>query len=165
MAVGPVASGRVAVTSTMAEPRTAVSSAATPEPVDSALRESSRREANVREARIVKGPPPPLFVNGVNMRDVRQLDGNTCYLLATIAALARTRPELLTEAIKDMGAGKFEVRFFGSRRATDYEHDVQQAADVSYVSLTLSGLDRIKVWFSRRKESRVSTCGEGWCPL
>lgn len=53
-----------------------------------------------------------LYINGVSENDVIQGDLGNCYFLASIAAIARTNPEIIQKAIKDNGDGTYTVTFY-----------------------------------------------------
>ncbi len=64
-------------------------------------------------ARVERGQ---LFVDGLSWDDVTQGAVGNCYLLSALSAVAATSPEVLTERIRHVGGGVYEVRFFEKTR-------------------------------------------------
>jgi hypothetical protein len=54
----------------------------------------------------------PLFVDGVAPEDVRQHGAGDCYLLASLAAVAKARPDAIRDMVHDNGDGTYGVRLF-----------------------------------------------------
>jgi hypothetical protein len=53
-----------------------------------------------------------LYVDGIDADDITQGEAGDCYLLSTLAVLAKTNPDAIKNAITDNGDGTFDVRFF-----------------------------------------------------
>lgn len=53
----------------------------------------------------------PLFVDGVDMNDVRQGRVGDCYMAAAVASIAQTRPHVLEQMIQDNADGTYTVTF------------------------------------------------------
>ncbi len=54
----------------------------------------------------------PLFVNAPSFDDVAQGAEGDCYLMAALASLAESDPDVITQAIAPMGDGTYAVRFY-----------------------------------------------------
>ena len=54
----------------------------------------------------------PLFVDGPEYNDIRQGSLNDCYYLAVLASLSDTDPNLIRQAITELGDGTYAVRFY-----------------------------------------------------
>ena len=52
-----------------------------------------------------------LFANGVAPEDIHQGDSGDCYFLASLAAVAKTHPELIQKAIRQNADGTYSVDF------------------------------------------------------
>ncbi len=59
-----------------------------------------------------------LYQNGVAATDVAQGDTGDCYLMASLAAIAKTSPATIQNMIHDNGDGTFTVRFYN--KVADY---------------------------------------------
>lgn len=57
-------------------------------------------------------PDAQLFVNGVSAYDVEQGLLGDCFVLGSLMAVARVRPDLIESMIRDNGDGTYAVRFF-----------------------------------------------------
>ncbi|MBF0273130.1 MAG: hypothetical protein HQL98_13860 [Magnetococcales bacterium] len=54
----------------------------------------------------------PLFVDGIAATDVNQGSAGTCYLVASIGAIANANPSLISGNVIDNGNGTYGVRFY-----------------------------------------------------
>lgn len=57
-------------------------------------------------------PDAQLFVNGVSPHDVDQGLLGDCFVLGSVMAVARVRPDLIESMIRDNGDGTYAVRFY-----------------------------------------------------
>ena len=94
----------------------------------------------------------PVFVDGAVATDVNQGNAGTCYLVATLGAVAHVAPDYLTGGIIDNGNGSFGVRF--------YLNDVPVYVTVDK-SVPVSGTNSI----SLSGNATRSTDGELWVTL
>lgn len=60
--------------------------------------------------------PGELTVNGFGMDDAMQGQVGDCYFIAALASVAKTRPQLLGNAIKTNADGTYTVRFFENKK-------------------------------------------------
>lgn len=63
----------------------------------------------------------PLFSNkGPSVNDVKQGQAGDCYFLSTLAALAKTNPQIIRQSIADLGDGTYAVQFFSANGAKNF---------------------------------------------
>lgn len=61
-----------------------------------------------------------LYIDGINITDVRQGNIGDCYFIATIASVAHLDPNLIANAITDNGDGTYSVRLFDQTGRPQY---------------------------------------------
>ncbi len=59
----------------------------------------------------------PLFSDGASYQDIKQGDTGDCYLLASLAAVAKQDPQQIQDMFTDNGDGTYTVRFFRKGQA------------------------------------------------
>jgi hypothetical protein len=79
----------------------------------------------------------PLFVDGPQYDDIRQGALGDCYYLAALSALSDTDPDLISQAMTELGDGTYAVRFYrdGSEVYLRLDADMPSA----YAALTPDG--------------------------
>jgi hypothetical protein len=63
----------------------------------------------------------PLFsASGPSANDVKQGQAGDCYFLSTLAALAKSNPQIIRQSIADLGDGTYAVQFFSANGAKNF---------------------------------------------
>jgi len=63
----------------------------------------------------------PLFASGgPSADDIQQGQAGDCYFLATLAAVAKTDPQVIRQSVADLGDGTYAVQFSGSNGAKNF---------------------------------------------
>ncbi len=84
----------------------------------------------------------PLFSSrGPDADDVRQGSAGDCYLMASLAALAKTNPNAIRQTITDLGDGTYAVRFYRDGKQAYVRVDPDLPVD-SRGCMVYSGLGR-----------------------
>jgi hypothetical protein len=98
----------------------------------------------------IKGSP---FIKGegdkndVEMNDVRQGRLGDCYFLASLAALAKTDPELIKSRVKDNGDGTYTVLFFeGGAVVVDNTFPTDESGQPVYASPDDKNAEGVELW-------------------
>jgi len=98
----------------------------------------------------IKGKP---FIKGegdkdeVEMNDVRQGRLGDCYFVASLAALAKTDPELIKSRVKDNGDGTYTVLFFeGGAVVVDNTFPTDASGEPVYASPDDRSSEGVELW-------------------
>jgi hypothetical protein len=86
----------------------------------------------VPAAHAQKDPPSLYGASGISYSAVRQGGLGSCFFHASVAALARTNPDLLRNAIQQSAPGVFQVTFASGARETVDLEDVLYAREHGY---------------------------------
>lgn len=85
----------------------------------------------------------PLFTDGPEYNDIRQGNLGDCYLLASLASVAESDPNMIKQMVAPLGDGTFVVRFFKNGQATylrvDADLAVNGGSSLSYARLSPDG--------------------------
>jgi hypothetical protein len=107
----------------------------------------------------------PLFVDGPQYDDIRQGALGDCYYLAVLASLSDTDPNLIRQAITELGDGTYAVRFYngGSEVYLRLDADMPSA----YAKLTPDGETWVMLMekayaFFRYGQNSYSSIEGGW---
>jgi hypothetical protein len=85
--------------------------------------------------------------NEVEMNDVRQGRLGDCYFVASLAALAKTDPELIKSRVKDNGDGTYTVLFFeGGAVVVDNTFPTDASGQPVYASPDDKSAEGVELW-------------------
>ena len=110
-----------------------------------------------------------LFADGPKYNDIRQGAVGDCYYLASLAGLADTDPDLIRQAITDLGDGTYAVRFYraGAEVYLRLDGDLPGASSPIYAKLSPDGETWVALMekayaFFRYGQNSYSSIEGGW---
>lgn len=113
----------------------------------------------------------PVFADGPQYDDIAQGAVGDCYLLASLASLAYTDPEIIGQMITSLGDGTYAVRFFRDGREVyirlDADLPVNSYGSLAYAKLSPDGeiwvplVEKAYAYFRYGENSYASISG-GW---
>jgi len=110
-----------------------------------------------------------LFADGPQYNDIRQGAVGDCYYLASMAGLADTDPNIIRQAITDLGDGTYVVRFYRSDAEVylRLDGDLPGASSPIYAKLTPDGETWVGLMekayaFFRYGQNSYSSISGGW---
>lgn len=97
------------------------------------------------------GPPTTrsdeqLFIDDINIDDVNQGSLGDCYLIATIASIAKTNPEFISNMITDNGDGTYTVRLYDAGTPRHIRVDADFYRDGNGNPAYAHGADTREIW-------------------
>jgi len=107
----------------------------------------------------------PMFVDGPQYDDIRQGALGDCYYLATLASLSDTDPNLISQAMTELGDGTYAVRFYRDGAEVYLRLDADMPS--AYAKLTPDGETWVMLMekayaFFRYGSNSYSSIDGGW---